>query len=205
MNCSSLQTTVRQLENTWDVPAQLKLLQQLNDLLLTRFCLPLSPEITLLPLWVEAYYYHPGKFEDESAHRTDQQKNRFGKLYIHTKGWGGADLCLSQGDYCLSCLLKYTLAAGELRSQLGLKKLLSELCRSDPELKDRFLLAPLPEGDWEKGPVYHSPRKGLTAGAFRQARLASLKGVGEYPFRYEAGFGQRRLLGEEGSYLEREF
>jgi len=192
-----LQEAVRQLEAAWDTGTQLALLQRLNDLLLTRFCLRLGGDATLLPLWVEAYYYHPGKFEDESTHRSPKQVGRFGRLYLHTKGWGGVDICLSMGDYYLSCLLKYTLAEGVFLSQLGLRSLVKDLCRQDPALEDRPVLFPLPEGSWDPAPVCHPPRKGLGGGAFRWARLASIKGVGEYPFRYEKGFGKTRLLGEQ--------
>lgn len=194
-----LQETVRQLEAAWDAATQLTLLQRLNDLLLTRFCLRLDGDTTLLPLWVEAYYYHPGKFEDESAHRSPKQAGRFGRLYLHTKGWGGADICLSMGEYYLSCLLKYSLAEGAFLSQLGLRGLLKDLCRMDPALEERMVLSPLPEELRDATPICHSPRKGLGGGAFRWARLASIKGVGEYPFRYETGFGKTRLLSERGT------
>ena len=195
---SELQETVRRLESSWDVDSQLALLQQLNDQLLSHFCLRLGSGVVLLPLWVEAYYYHPGKFEDESTHLSLQQQNRFGRLYMHTKGYGGADVCLSMGEYYLSCLLKYSLADGAFLSQLGLRDLLKSLCSRDPGLRERVLLSPLPKGAPDGRPVFHSPRKGLGDGKFRWARLASVKGVGEYPFRYERGFGKTRLLKERG-------
>lgn len=193
---TELENAVRQLENTWDEASQLSLLQKLNDLLLTRFCLELGGGRRLLPLWVEAYYYHPGKFEDESAHRSPGQQGRFGRLYIHKKGYGGADICLSLGGYYLSCLLKYSLIDGAFLSQLGLRDLLRGLLAADPGLEDRPVLAPLPEELFAPGQIYHSPRKGLGEGRFKRARLASIRGVGEYPFRYEKGFGKTRLLRE---------
>ena len=189
-----LMETVHTLERTRDIEDQIALLQRLNDLLLTRFCVRLGEDIMLLPLWVEAYYYHPGRFEDASAHRTPWQKDRFGRLYIHKRGYGGADICLSMGDYYLSCLLKYSLVNGAFLSQLGLRDLLKELCARDPGLSDRVVLSPLPDELRDRRPVFHSPRKGLGDGEFRRAKLASLKGAGEYPFRYERGFGKTRLL-----------
>lgn len=191
-----LQETVRKLESAWDADSQLYLLQQLNDQLLTRFCIQLGKGAVLLPLWVEAYYYHPGKFEDNSAHLSPRQQNRFGRLYIHKRGYGGADICLSMGDYYLSCLLKYSLVNGKFLSQLGLRDLLKELCGKDPGLSGRPVLQPLPDSLKNPRPIFHSPRKGLGEGEFRWAQLASLKGVGEYPFRYERGFGKTRLLKE---------
>ena len=106
---SELRGTVRQLENTLVEAAQLTLLQKLGDLLLTRCCLDLGEGGLLIPLWVEAYYYRPGRFEDPSVHRSPGQMDRFGRLYLHRKGYGGADICLSLGDYYLSCLVKYSL------------------------------------------------------------------------------------------------
>ncbi len=191
-----LKETVRRLEAARDTESQIELLQSLNDQLLTRFCVRLGEGILLLPLWVEAYYYHPGSFEDSSAHLSPRQKDRFGRLYIHSKGYGGADICLSMGEYYLSCLLKYSLINGEFLSQLGLRDLLKELCAKDPELGGRMVLSPLPDELRDHRPVFHSPRRGLGDGKFRWARLASLKGVCEYPFRYEQGFGKTRLLNE---------
>ena len=192
-----LRDAVRQLEGAWEIPEQLALLQRLNDLLLDGFCLDLGAGL-LLPLWVEAYYYHPGKFEDQSTHRSPGQAGRFGRLYLHRKGWGGADLCLSLGEYCLSCLLKYSLVEGEFLSQLGLRDRLGELLALDPGLADRFVLAPLPEALRDRRRICHSPRKGLGEGPFREACLASVKGVGEFPFRYERGFGAKKLLSLDG-------
>lgn len=190
------QEIVRELDKAWDIPAQLALLQRLGDRLLDGFCIQLGKGVVLLPLWVEAYYYHPGKFEDNSAHLSPRQQNRFGQLYIHKRGYGGADICLSMGDYYLSCLLKYSLVDGKFLSQLGLRDLLKELCVKDPGLSDRPVLQPLPDSLKDPRPIFHSPRKGLGEGEFRWAQLASLKGVGEYPFRYERGFGKTRLLKE---------
>lgn len=194
-----LKNTVRKLENAVDVESQIELLQALNDQLLTGFCLRLGENAVLLPLWVEAYYYRPGRFEDPSVHRSPRQMDRFGQLYIHKRGYGGADICLSLGEYYLSCLLKYSLINGRFLSQLGLRDLLKELCARDPGLEERMVLSPLQEEQRDGRRIFHSPRKGLRKGEFRLARLASIKGVGEYPFSYERGFGKTRLLKEAGS------
>ena len=93
---------------------------------------------------------------------------------------------------------KYSSVNGAFLSQLGLRDLLKELCARDPGLSDRAVLSPLPDELRDRRPVFHSPRKGLGDGEFRRAKLASLKGAGEYPFRYERGFGKTRLLREAG-------
>lgn len=196
---NELKKTVRRLESAADVDSQIELLQAINDRLLTGYCAGLGEDAVLLPLWVEAYYYRPGRFEDPGVHRSPRQMDRFGRLYIHKRGYGGADICLSMGDYYLSCLLKYSLINGRFLSQLGLRDLLKELCARDSGLEDRMVLSPLPEEQRDGRRIFHSPRKGLREGEFRLAPLASLKGVGEYPFRYERRFGKTRLLREAGS------
>ena len=193
---SELRGTVRRLEAAREEVARLSLLQKLGGLLLTRCCLDLGEGGLLVPLWVEAYYYCPGRFEDPSVHRSPGQTGRFGRLYLHRKGYGGADICLSLGGYYLSFLLKYSLVEGVFLSQLGLRDLLKDLLSNDPGLAERMVLAPLPEGPEGRGPICRSPRKGLGEGPYRLARLACVRGVGEYPFRYERGFGKTRLLKE---------
>lgn len=74
--------------------------------------------VTIEPLWVEAYCYDETHFPDYNTHRSRKQKNRFGQLYFHERGYGGVDICLSNSeDFCLSFLLKATLANGHFLTQ----------------------------------------------------------------------------------------
>lgn len=185
---------VRRLETETRRPAQLLLLQELSDSLLSSYRLAL-PTGALYPLWVEAYYYHPGRFEDQNTHRDPMQRNRFGKLYFHRKGWGGVDLCLSLGDYSLSFLLKYTHTESEFFSQVPLYRFLNVQRKAGVDLESAPVLERLPEGEENPGPIYHSPRKGLCReDEFSGALLASIKGVGEYKYSFVRGFGKEKLV-----------
>ena len=77
-------------------------------------------KVSIEPVCVEAYY-KSDIFKDFSVHEIkDLQTNHFGKLYIHRQGGkkanktsipllnnrGGIDLCLSDGDYYLSFLIR---------------------------------------------------------------------------------------------------
>lgn len=191
-----LRDAVRRLEACREVERQVALLGRLGALLLTDICLELAPDVQLLPVWVEAYYYRPGRFEDPAVHRSPGQAGRFGQLYLHKKGYGGADICLSLGEYYLSYLLKYSMVNGQLLSQLGLRYLLRELMLKDPSLPERQVVAPVPEHLRDHKPVYLSPRKGLNTVYLRWELLAAVKGVGELPFRYERGWGAKKLLAQ---------
>ena len=183
---------VARLESLTDIPAQLALLQRLTDTLLQSYCFDLGDRL-LYPLWLEAYYFHPGKFEDENAHRAPVQQNHFGQLYFHRKGYGGVDICLSRGAYCLSFLIKYSCTDQDFFSQVALFRYLNPRRKTGEDLENRPLLRPVPASHHDGRPVLHSPRKGLVKESFRREMLASLKGVDDYPFHYEKGFGKRRL------------
>ena len=184
---------VHQLEAEPRRASQLLLLQSISDALLTSYRLSL-PSGPLYPLWVEAYYYHPGRFEDQNTHRAPMQRGRFGKLYFHRKGWGGVDLCLSLGDYGLSFLLKYTRTQSEFFSQIPLYRFLNAQRKAGVDLESAPVLERLPEGQEDPGPIFHSPRKGLCReDEFSGALLASLKGVKKYKYSYVPGFGKEKL------------
>jgi len=76
---------------------------------------------TIIPLWLEAYYYS-SFYKDKNVHGAQDeysrkmQTNRPGQLYIHKNDWG-VDICLSSGEYCLSFLIKCGLVNGVFCSQ----------------------------------------------------------------------------------------
>ena len=95
-------------------PQKVKLLQEINSQLLSRFRLKITEGIFLYPLEVEAYYNDGDQFEDSSCHCHALQYDRFGKLYFHRlgatdtidKNRGGTDLCLStRNGLCYSILI----------------------------------------------------------------------------------------------------
>jgi hypothetical protein len=101
-------------------PLQVEFLQKINHAILTDYMIQIDDSFRLYPIEVEAYYYHKDKFKDPYTHRSELQKNRFGKLYFHratkakkkedTISWGkfgGVDICLSSpGEYYLGILIR---------------------------------------------------------------------------------------------------
>ena len=125
---------VRQLENTSEKTAQVKILQEIGKKLLTEYVIKVG-DITIKPLWVEAYYSDTNTgFVDEAVHGNECQKNRYGVLYFHHKTddqRSGVDICLSCGNYYLSYLLKYTLVNGTFKSQAQLSSMIPHELRDD--------------------------------------------------------------------------
>lgn len=122
-----LKNKVKELETQTDHDSIVKSLQEIGKLLLTDYVIQVD-DITVEPMWVEAYYYNRRCFTDPFVHQNPEQKN-FGTLYFHHKKddqRNGVDLCLSLGDYYLSFLLKYTFADKLLRSQSQLSPLIRE-------------------------------------------------------------------------------
>ena len=125
---------VKQLENTNEKTAQIKILQEIGKKLLTEYVIIVG-DITIKPLWVEAYYSDTNTgFVDEAVHGNECQKNRYGALYFHHKTddqRSGVDICLSCGNYYLSYLLKYTLVNGAFKSQAQLSSMIPHELRDD--------------------------------------------------------------------------
>lgn len=104
-------------------------LKALGKTLITKYVIKLG-DITIEPLWVEAYYSNEHKgFTDPFIHGEEEQ-SKFGILYFHHKtddSRSGVDICLSlcdedktKGKYYLSYLLKYTLVNGDFTTQAQL-------------------------------------------------------------------------------------
>lgn len=182
------------------------ILKQINEQLLTEYVIKVD-DVIIEPLLVEAYYYHPGKFEDKNTHgyRNERcrkmQSNRFGQLYFHRKGYGGLDLCLSMGDdYCLSFLIKNSLVSHvgfctqtKLSEQLTKKRTREEMERIQNVLCKKHR-------DFE---IIHTVRKGLISETFRTKALASLPidKIKDYPFTLENGHSRTILI---NAYLKKE-
>lgn len=203
-----LKTLVSKLEKLEkdDEKKTVIILKQINEQLLTEYVIKVD-DIIIEPLLVEAYYYHPGKFEDFNTHGygdercRKMQSNRFGQLYFHRKGYGGLDLCLSMGDdYCLSFLIKNSLVSHvgfctqtKLSEQLTKKKTREEMENIKNVLCKKHR-------DFE---IIHTVRKGLTSETFQTEALASLPidKIKDYPFTLEKGHSRTDLISE---YLKNE-
>ena len=186
---------------------RVKQLQKICDTLLNEYVVKVG-DMTIEPLRLEAYYYHPGKFEDPSVHKKPEQKT-FACLYLHKegetrleeKGIGGVDICLSCGDYYLSFLIKNSRIIkegepeGELCKQIRLNEKLNALGgATNAELVER--------SDKEKQRIFHTVRVGLGGKLFAQELLASVKEIRlnmetNPPFYdWAKGFGMENLIAE---------
>ena len=122
-----MENLINQLTSTHDKDAQMNFLQEIGKKLLTEYVIKIG-DITIKPLWVEAYYSDTNTgFVDEAVHGNECQKNQYGALYFHHKTddqRSGVDICLSCGNYYLSYLLKYTLVNGIFKSQAQLSSMI---------------------------------------------------------------------------------
>lgn len=99
---------------------QIRLLQQINEVMLKRYRLSIGDHLSIQPLEVEIFYVNQNgnpPYVDTNMHCMidpkmqaelwDLQSARFGQLYYHLKGAGGIDVCLSDSPgYALCCTLK---------------------------------------------------------------------------------------------------
>ena len=166
-------------------------LQGINESILKSYKLSIGNFLEIYPKEVEIYYVNPkGKFAYTDCNaqclldpRTNDeiwtlQSNRFGKLYIHRKGLGGMDICLSSSEeYVLCCTIKAAIINGkEYWSQLNVRNaVLDILCteegvEANKENRARWMER-LNESEAitllskrenaEEGIVYHLRRHGL--------------------------------------------
>lgn len=137
-----LKNLVKKLEIETD--NEIQILQEIGAKLINEYEIKIG-NLTIEPLLVESYYYHKGKFEDNSVYaakekedksvlyaRSRQQKNQ-GKLFIHFNDWG-IDICLTDSsDYYLSYLIKNALVNGEWQTQ---QKIGMNVCQNAVNIKN---------------------------------------------------------------------
>lgn len=125
----------------------LPLLQRINELVLTNYCISFGGYLKLTPKDVEIYYVNrnakPPYVDTNMQCMTDPKTNdeiwklqsgRFGQLYFHKKGSGGIDICLSDSDdYALCCTIKAAEVNGEelWSSQKVRNRLVEIICRQE--------------------------------------------------------------------------
>ncbi|MDR1556824.1 MAG: hypothetical protein LBS88_07335 [Tannerellaceae bacterium] len=187
-----------------DKSRQVEILQKINEKLLTEYVIKISDEFIVYPLHVEAYYYHPGKFEDENTHGFKTpvaykwQSDRFGKLYSHIIGWGGVDICLSDGDYCLSFLIKASKIKKNEEEPVFIKQtgLYNQLNKTEG-IKEKQVLAPDEKKIRSTKYIFQTIRKGLKNETFKEEKLAALTELERkynHTFAFETGHGKRQLV-----------
>ena len=186
---------VRQLENTSEKTAQVKILQEIGKKLLTEYVIKVG-DITIKPLWVEAYYSDTNTgFVDEAVHGNECQKNRYGVLYFHHKTddqRSGVDICLSCGNYYLSYLLKYTLVNGTFKSQAQLSSVIPHELRGTAK---NVLVK-------EQNPaevMVCTKRIGIMSSAYKDADLAIARDINQ---RFVTDSGEKKSLPQKTELLK---
>lgn len=166
-----LKKLVENLEKENDEKKQEKILQNIGKVLITEYEI-IVDGIKIEPLWVEAYYYNQNKFADCNTHLDDKQKNRFGQLYFHNKGYGGFDICLSNSDeFYLSFLLKATLINGEFSTQTGIYDFLTANDKSKSELENKKDIL-VKKNSPESYEIKYAERVGITKPCYKTKALA---------------------------------
>lgn len=124
---------------------QVKILQEINTLLLTQYMLKINDDFIIYSIEIEAYFYS-SLFPDDTVHKSELQRNRFGKFYFHRKGQdrdnkilfsrSGVDICLSESDeYFFGVLIRSARVNDEENvingPQLLAQRIYRYLCRDE--------------------------------------------------------------------------
>lgn len=190
-----MENLINQLTSTHDKDAQVNFLQEIGKKLLTEYVIKIG-DITIKPLWVEAYYSDTNTgFVDEAVHGNECQKNQYGALYFHHKTddqRSGVDICLSCGNYYLSYLLKYTLVNGIFKSQAQLSSMIPHELRGTAK---NVLVK-------EQNPaevMVCTKRIGIMSSAYTDADLAIARDINQ---RFVTDSGEKKSLPQKTELLK---
>ena len=190
-----MENLINQLTSTHDKDAQVNFLQEIGKKLLTEYVIKIG-DITIKPLWVEAYYSDTNTgFVDEAVHGNECQKNQYGALYFHHKTddqRSGVDICLSCGNYYLSYLLKYTLVNGIFKSQAQLSSMIPHELRGTAK---NVLVK-------EQNPaevMVCTKRIGIMSSAYKDADLAIARDINQ---RFVTDSGEKKSLPQKTELLK---
>ena len=190
-----MENLINQLTSTHDKDAQVNFLQEIGKKLLTEYVIKVG-DITIKPLWVEAYYSDTNTgFVDEAVHGNECQKNQYGALYFHHKTddqRSGVDICLSCGNYYLSYLLKYTLVNGIFKSQAQLSSMIPHELRGTAK---NVLVK-------EQNPaevMVCTKRIGIMSSAYTDADLAIARDINQ---RFVTDSGEKKSLPQKTELLK---
>lgn len=190
-----MENLINQLTSTHDKDAQVNFLQKIGKKLLTEYVIKIG-DITIKPLWVEAYYSDTNTgFVDEAVHGNECQKNQYGALYFHHKTddqRSGVDICLSCGNYYLSYLLKYTLVNGIFKSQAQLSSVIPHELRGTAK---NVLVK-------EQNPaevMVCTKRIGIMSSAYKDADLAIARDINQ---RFVTDSGEKKSLPQKTELLK---
>ena len=190
-----MENLINQLTSTHDKDAQVNFLQEIGKKLLTEYVIKIG-DITIKPLWVEAYYSDTNTgFVDEAVHGNECQKNQYGALYFHHRTddqRSGVDICLSCGNYYLSYLLKYTLVNGVFKSQAQLSSMIPHELREDA----KSVLVK------EQNPaevMVCTKRIGIASSAYKDENLAIVRDINQ---RFATESGEKKSLPQKTELLK---
>ena len=190
-----MENLINQLTSTHDKDAQVNFLQEIGKKLLTEYVIKIG-DITIKPLWVEAYYSDTNTgFVDEAVHGNECQKNQYGALYFHHKTddqRSGVDICLSCGNYYLSYLLKYTLVNGIFKSQAQLSSMIPHELRGTAK---NVLVK-------EQNPaevMVCTKRIGIASSAYKDEDLAIARDINQ---RFVTDSGEKKSLPQKTELLK---
>ena len=190
-----MEDLINQLTSTHDKDAQVNFLQEIGKKLLTEYVIKIG-DITIKPLWIEAYYSDTNTgFVDEAVHGNECQKNQYGALYFHHKTddqRSGVDICLSCGNYYLSYLLKYTLVNGIFKSQAQLSSMIPHELRGTAK---NVLVK-------EQNPaevMVCTKRIGIMSSAYKDADLAIARDINQ---RFVTDSGEKKSLPQKTELLK---
>lgn len=190
-----MEDLINQLTSTHDKDAQVNFLQEIGKKLLTEYVIKVG-DITIKPLWVEAYYSDTNTgFVDEAVHGNECQKNQYGALYFHHKTddqRSGVDICLSCGNYYLSYLLKYTLVNGIFKSQAQLSSMIPHELRGTAK---NVLVK-------EQNPaevMVCTKRIGIASSAYKDEDLAIARDINQ---RFATESGEKKSLPQKTELLK---
>ncbi len=190
-----MENLINQLTSTHDKDAQVNFLQEIGKKLLTEYVIKIG-DITIKPLWVEAYYSDTNTgFVDEAVHGNECQKNQYGALYFHHKTddqRSGVDICLACGKYYLSYLLKYTLVNGIFKSQAQLSSMIPHELRGTAK---NVLVK-------EQNPaevMVCTKRIGIMSSAYKDADLAIARDINQ---RFVTDSGEKKSLPQKTELLK---
>lgn len=190
-----MEDLINQLTSTHDKDAQVNFLQEIGKKLLTEYAIKIG-DITIKPLWVEAYYSDTNTgFVDEAVHGNECQKNQYGALYFHHKTddqRSGVDICLSCGNYYLSYLLKYTLVNGIFKSQAQLSSMIPHELRGTA--KNVLVKAQNPAEV-----MVCTKRIGIMSSAYKDADLAIARDINQ---RFVTDSGEKKSLPQKTELLK---
>lgn len=104
----NIESLLDQLLKSVEKGGHVEKLQTINESLLTQYVIEISEYFKIYPIEVESYFFAENIFEDDTVHKSELQKNRFGKFHFHRKGRdaenkilfsrSGVDICLSKNN-----------------------------------------------------------------------------------------------------------